>query len=265
MDLFVPPKERGRGLQRVTDDFARSLPGLHLGFPNHLAAKIHHGHGWGVRDDLAVMMLPLRPLHLPQLKNLHGVRSLLAGAAAAALLPAVALARRAVASPADREARLSRQPESARLVCACPGDSVTTSRTAEWFTWRFLDSPHREQYSYYETGPLQSPSIVAVTRTFMRSSATVVRILDLFGDLHDRQGVKAVLRAIVADAAHRGAVAVTALAGNSYIRSSLRRAGFLLQRATRLRWWTADSALMQNLADVECHFSLADSDNDSLE
>ena len=73
MDLYVPPEHRGKGIQRATDLRAKRQGSLHFGFPNHLAAKIHRKHGWKVRDDLKVRMLPLKVNQIPHLDNLKGI------------------------------------------------------------------------------------------------------------------------------------------------------------------------------------------------
>ena len=61
VDLVVAHRYRGMGLQSDIDRYLRESKELVLGFPNELAAMIHRKHGWGVREDGLVLMLPLIP------------------------------------------------------------------------------------------------------------------------------------------------------------------------------------------------------------
>lgn len=267
MDLFVPPEHRGRGIQRVTDEFAKSLPGLHLGFPNHLAARIHQKHGWGVRSDLAVMMFPLDPLRLKQVRRSTGVRGVFLRCGAHVASPLVSWVKRGIlASDSSMHGdRVSGRNLS--IDCWPLGSSnlATTERTKDWLEWRFLHSPFRGEYSFCATETEDGESLGAVTRTFTRDGTTYVRILDLMGRIDDLRAVARLTRAVISDAVAIEATAVTILAGHRRLQRALFRAGFLLQASTRLRWWSTEREHCDALAGAKCHFSLADSDNDTVD
>ncbi len=89
VDLIVAPEYRGRGLQTLFDQEILGQSSLKLGFPNALAARIHRRHGWGVREDLRSLLLPLRP------KEIRALRQNAIGRVTANLLqPVSALLRR---------------------------------------------------------------------------------------------------------------------------------------------------------------------------
>ena len=96
IDLFVLPEYRGHGVQSITDDTIRKLSDLFLGFPNHIAAKIHKKHGWGVRNDLQIRMLPLIPLQVPHLNRFTGIRRIILKFAALLLSPLATIYKRVI-------------------------------------------------------------------------------------------------------------------------------------------------------------------------
>ncbi|MEW6365154.1 MAG: hypothetical protein AB1714_11020 [Acidobacteriota bacterium] len=90
-------------------------------------------------------------------------------------------------------------------------------------------------------------------------------MLDIFGDLADQQGVMRLARAIGAYSVHVGAACVTVLVASPALRAAFLRLGYIARTSTRLRWWTNEPELMKLVGNAECHWSLADSDNDTIE
>ena len=91
MDLIIAPEFRGQGLQVLFDKKIQEQDLLKIGFPNLLAARIHKKHNWGVRADLWVMLLPLQPLQVHQVRAATGWRGSLLRLAAAGLSPVMGL------------------------------------------------------------------------------------------------------------------------------------------------------------------------------
>ena len=269
MDLFVPPDQRGRGIQRVTDEAAKSLPGLHLGFPNHVAAVIHRRHGWGVREDLAVMMMPLRPPAIAQVRQARGVKGTVLRGAAVLVSPVASLARGWLSRLSTDVKEMHNAPAWGEMLDSLrrgiPAGVVTNRCTEAWLRWRFSEYPQREELRYFVIQTGEGQSLVAVTRVSLRSGEPHVRILSVFGDAGSPKARQELLLAVARDAAKRGAAAVTILAGDKRLQASLRGCGFLLQTSARLRWWSSDRDLMNSVSEGSPMFSLADSDNDTVE
>jgi GNAT superfamily N-acetyltransferase len=268
MDLYVLPQFRGQGIQRLTDAAARKMADLHFGFPNHLAAIIHAKHGWGVRSDYRVMMLPLEPSRIPHLRQIGGWRGYGSRTVAHIMRPAAWAYRHWLARGKNGSAQILSDPTAEILANVFHQQSlelITTCRDPDFIRWRYLDSPHRSQYTFFVGGFHQFPNLAIVTRTFVRQEARVTRILDIFGDFEDRRGLAELLRFVTREATTQGSVYVSALATHPGLMSTLRAHGFILHTSSRLRWWSGDPELMQIIGQGPCHWCLADSDNDSID
>jgi GNAT superfamily N-acetyltransferase len=268
VDLYIRPELRGRKLQRPLDNRVKATAPLLLGVPNQLAAKVHRKHGWGVRDDWWVLMLPLRPCAVTVVSMAGGWRRVVLLSAAALLTPLLWLYRqRLIRRRALTAWRIvDPTPEQLAAVFTRHRDGwITTCRDSAHLQWRFFDSPYRSEYSYYLAGSSRAePSLAAVTRTFVRGRAIVVRVLDLFGELTNRPPLLDILRLIVQDAVSKGAAQVTCIATNPELQSALTTLGFAFRTTFRFCWVSSSPELMESVAHGRCHWSFADSDCDSV-
>jgi GNAT superfamily N-acetyltransferase len=76
MQLFVAPRFRGRGLQRLLDQPLLERAGLRMSFPNELGARIYVKQGYGLREDLQVLRAPLYPRQLQRVRSISGAPGL---------------------------------------------------------------------------------------------------------------------------------------------------------------------------------------------
>jgi GNAT superfamily N-acetyltransferase len=266
IDLVVAPEFRGQGLQRILDQEVRAAAELIYGFPNELAAAIHLKHGWGVREVGKTLLLPLMPDRLRHLQHMEGYRGRALRLAAKLLVPFAALTRNRLAAYTSDRVLCVHTPDPAVLAGVFaryhPEDIVTTYRDEEYVTWRYLQSPRLPQLRFYLAGTSDEPNLVLVTRTFTYEGSTMTYILDLFGDLADLQGVKAIIKSAVRDAIKMGATQVNALSTVPQLSAALRSVGFLLSTKARFTWNSTSSEIMQALHESTCHWTIADSDND---
>lgn len=259
-DLVVAPELRGRGLQRIFDRAVRQRCGLLLGFPNELAARIHRRHGWGVRDDLRAVMAPLRPPRLAAVTRSRGAAGSLLRAAAGALAPFAGRWRRRLAGYSPRRARRLAEPDLERwaeLARRGAAETATTLRDETHLRHRYLEAPYRGELRFYECADL-----ALVCRRLRRRGSVEERVLDLFGDLDDEEGVGDLLRCVLGEAVRAGAAQVTALAAHAELAARFRRRGFLLASTARFCWSSPDPAVMDALGRSRLHWCLGDSDND---
>jgi hypothetical protein len=142
---------------------------------------------------------------------------------------------------------------------------ITTNRSADFIRWRYLESPHRSQYTFFIGGSGLTPSLAAVSRTLTRHGVTVTRILDIFGDLEDRKGLSDILRLVAREAVKRGASQVTAIASDPTLMSILRANGFFVSVRFPFCWFSRDPEVVRIIGESRCHWVLADSDNDLLD
>jgi len=266
IDLVVDPNHRGRGLQKVFDDRVRSAAPLVVGFPNAVAAKIHLRHGWGVREDLRVLLMPLRPREVGAVRSLRGWKGHAVRTVAAVLSPAAFAVRRRLRSFRPRFARRIDVPDPAALANVFTRRTemaaTTTLRDKSYFRWRFFEAPYHGDLSFFGAGRGGRVDVAAITRRVEKEGRTAVRVLDLFGDLGDSELVREVMLLVARNAVEVGANQVTVMATDAGLRGVLRRVGFIASTISRFCWWSADGGLMNHLANGQGLWSLADSDND---
>jgi GNAT superfamily N-acetyltransferase len=266
VDLVVLPEFRGLGLQRILDREMRERADLKLGFPNRLAARIHRRHGWGVREDFRVLMLPLEPRRLRMVRSAGGVRGAILRAGSSLLTPAARSLRRRLSEYQPAGARPLTDPDVhalADIFFRYQDEAAATSvRDPEFLRWRYLEAPYRSELDFYVAGPAAGPRTVLISRRLDQAGARAVRILDLFGDLSDRSLLRDLLLTCVRDAAGQGAVQVTILAALPRLRALLRSIGFWGSVKARFCWHSQAPELREQLGNKACHFCFADSDND---
>lgn len=271
MDLVIDPDYRGMGLQTRFDDLVQSQNSLLLGFPNQLAAKIHRHHGWGVREDLRTLLLPLEPAGMRRVVRAEGLRGVALRTTAAVGRPAAAVwrgwlrhrgaTRSAVAGAARRI-----EPGAAQLAAVAldhlDESLVTTRRDEEYLDWRYLSAPYRDQLRFYAAGHDRQPQVVLVAR---RLEDRAERWLDIFGAMQEVDLLRTLARKAVADAAASGVTQITVLTASPELRQVLRRAGFVVGAISRMCWLDSQRETMNRISDLPHHWCLGDSDNDSPE
>jgi GNAT superfamily N-acetyltransferase len=269
VDLIVLPEFRGRGLQHLLDERLRAWGDLKLGFPNPLAARLHLRHGWGVREDFRTLLLPLRPRSARIVQSVPGTKGVLLGLGAVALSPAAYLLRCRLSRYQPSSARVVPSPDSQVLAAIFerhgPRAVATTYRDAAFIRWRYLDAPYRGELRFYVAGPAGDPTLALISRSMGSPSGTIVRVLDLFGDLDDRAGLRDIVLLALGDATRDGAIQVSVLTALPRLRSFFRALGFLFGAKARFCWHSHSHDLLQRLQQKECHFSYADSDNDGAD
>jgi len=265
VDLVIAPEFRGHGLQTLFDEKVRKLDVLKLGFPNPLAARIHRKHGWGVRDDLRMFMLPLRLLNIKQVRTASGARRILLQAGASAIIPWAAGMRQRLKHYQPRTAHRLDDPSPDILSAVFDRykqvDLTTTYRDADYFQWRFFAAPYRDELAFYLSGPARAPKHFLIARHLKTDGIALTRILDVFGDFSDEDGIRDIIRLALKDAALGGSSQVTILAAVPELRTLLRKQGFLLGNRARF-CWIGNSPHLMGLLEGRSHWTLADSDND---
>lgn len=253
VDLVIDPAARGRKLQRLFDDRIRAQP-LTLGFPNAVAAAIHRRHGWGVREDLRVRMLPLVGSRLPSLQTRPRLRRLVGPILSA--LGRIVVAAGGFPDPSASSGHERAVGRLFSLVGQLDVRWVTTARTSAWFRWRYRDAPWPDQLRVFEAG-----ASAAVARVAVQAGETVVRILDLVGVL-DPPEVRQLVGQITQWARRQGAVQVVGLAANRITDHSLARAGMFLQAPGRSCWYSPDREIAGTIGASLHHWTFGDADHD---
>lgn len=267
IDLFVLSTFRGQGLQSRLDLKVRDSSRTLLGIPNELATEIHRKHGWGVRDDYHVMLLPLTLRGIPAIQRSTGWKGNIVRGVARLMQP-LAWVYSVVSRPRRGENSWQiANPDVTMLaeVFARHAEPwITTYRSTDYLRWRFLENPQRDQLSFFVAGSSpDSPSLVAISRTLPIGRFLVTRLLDIFGDLHQKQYLDDLLGLVINDAIAKGAAQLTAVATNSPMQTALKSHRFVRVAPFRFCWISEDREVMRLINEGPCHWCLADSDSDS--
>lgn len=263
VDLVIAPELRGKGLQTVFDQKIRSVNMLKLGFPNHIAAQIHAKHNWGVRNDLQVLVLPLRPFE--KYRRLKGLRGLALKTAALALTPFAQAFRLPLLYSASKQAYELLLPSAEMLTdcflkTACK-DVVTTYRDTNFFNQRYLTAPYRNELRFFAAGNVDSPSHILIVRMFKKGGCLEARILDLISNSQNKIAFQDLMKYALRKIAEAGAVQVAILVSEERLKLTLLHYGFLFRVQTRFCWLgTPEQNVV--LSNSNLILSFSDSDND---
>ena len=268
VDLVIAPEFRGRGLQSIVDKRVREMSNLLLGFPNELARIIHRKHGWGVREDARVLLLPLDPPHVKSVRNAEGPRGQVIRAGAQALRPLAAVWRAWLAS---RKTPLAWRLDAfdggvfSNIFLHANSDQLNTAwRDESYFDWRYKHAPHPEEFRYYLAGTATPTHYLIARHLTQPDGLRYTRILDLFGDFDDIVAIHDLLTLAVQDAIANGSSQVTLVASGSQVMKSARRLGFLFSIPCGFCWWSESAELMSTFSG-ESYWTMSDSDNDEPE
>lgn len=265
-DLYVSPRFRGRGLQRLLDDHLwenarREKAGLLMSFPNEAGAKIYAKQGSGVREDLRWFSMSLRPRLLAG--RTPGIRGALRRAGSSGLAAAV---RARASRYVPRRTEVVDSPDPGMLEDLfrryVPRDLATTLRSAEFLRWRYLDAPYRSELRFYLTGPQDRSTHYAVVRHLGPAGARTVRILDVFGDFGDAEGLSDLFRSVVRDATREGAASVVFRAFLPGLAQAAHSAGLLHTGRSRFRWLADDPSVHERLFSIDLHWVYGDGAHD---
>jgi GNAT superfamily N-acetyltransferase len=266
MHLIVAPEFRRRGYETTLDKTVREMEDIIIGFPNKLASKIHRKHGWEIRNDVRLLFLPLRPAAITERS---GLRAQMLRLTALGMSPLAAIARHRFSHYRPTTAhKLSKPPDTTILAQVFfkysdyykRNQVVTTYRDAEFIEWRYAECSYRSQLEFYTAGQADSPSLVLITRVVDSPEVKEVRILDIFGDLADRSGLRDILRLVIRDAVCQGSSRVITKTSLPVLHSLLRSVGFLYSTKGIFCWYSKSQDLMQVLRKSNFHWTLADSD-----
>jgi hypothetical protein len=268
VDLVIAPEFRGMGLQTLFDQRVREMADLLLGFPNELAGAIHRKHGWGVREDAQVLLLPLDPPHVKSVRNAEGSRGQIVRAGAEVLRPLAAIWRGWLAS---RKTPLAWRLDAfdggvfANVFDHASSDKLnTTWRDEAYFDWRYGQAPHPHEFRFYLAGTATPTHYLIARHLTQPDGLRYTRILDLFGDFTDPAAIHDLLTLAVQDAIANSSNQVTLVASGPQLMKSARRLGFLFSAPCGFCWWSESAELMSAFSGENC-WTLSDSDNDEPE
>jgi GNAT superfamily N-acetyltransferase len=267
IDLYVTPRFRGHGLQRMLDQRLTEEAPLRVSFPNATGAKIYVKQGYGLRDDLRVLHLPLYPRSIPTVQTARGRRKWAVRAGALGVSPLAAAYRAHARRYRPTRTEVVTSPDEGVLEDLfrrhAGRQSTTTLRSAEFLRWRYLEAPYREDLVFYQTTLRDRPTHYAIVRHLVSGDSAKARVLDVFGNPEDTEGFVDLMRTVTRDAAVRGCAHVLVLGSSAGVASAARSAGFRVSTGLRFRWSADDPAIHQEFNLAKPYWTLGDGEMDS--
>jgi GNAT superfamily N-acetyltransferase len=269
-DLFVLPRFRGLGLQRLLDQ-ALDVPPLLMSFPSDVGAAIYSKQGSGLREDVQVFRLWLAPKPVvPPAPGASALaRHLVARSRALGVRGTFRQGTMRVRAVFTRSESTRYRPSRTAEVEVPDPDVLealflrhvdrgvaTTLRSADHLRWRYLDAPYRSHLSFYLSESHARPTQCAIVRYL--ESRPEAWVLDIFGDLQDEEGLSDLVRTFLHDAAQRGADEVRVLGSSVALRRVLSGAGFERMAVRKFRWRASDPVIHGLFSSIELQWALGD-------
>ena len=261
VNLYVRPPFRGMGLQRLLDQRLLEAAELRMSFPGELAAKIYAKQGYSIREDLWEWHMPLAPI--PYWRARRSSARMVARQAPAAARAGIFQVRTRNYHP--RRTEMTDSPDLAVLEDIFrrnvhPGLAATVRDTA-FLRWRYVASPYRSELAFYLTSLHGRFTHYAIVR-YGTSPSAPARILDVFGDFQDDEGLTDLMYAILRDGSHRQMSHAAVYVSSPELARAVRACRFFPINLHRFRWFAHDPKLHSDFQTAQLCWSLGDSDND---
>lgn len=267
VDLVIAPEHRGKGLQSQLDKAMKSRQELKVGFPNALNAKIRLKYAWGVRDDLSIMLNPIKYRYLNPIRFAAGLRGVILKVIAFLLSPLALF--QFLALKAYQPKRTFKAPGIDPVILSAiyinnRSDAFsTTHRDSTHFIHRYLNAPNKDEFVCFISEMDHQPTHYLVARVFSYKGVLIGRILDIFGNFEDKDTLRDLVRTCLKDMVARGVSQVTVMVSLPGQESVFRKEGFLFKSPTNFCWVSNDQQHMVALQN-KVYWTLADSDNDEM-
>ena len=255
-DLIISENYRGRGYQSIVDKHVCSRPELKLGFPNKIAAKIHQKHHWKIFDHIKVLMFPIKPSKSSLLKKRYPIIGLTLDLL---ITPLINVRRKSVSKWSYRE-KTPRFNKYVQLFNAARAGQISIKKDLDYFNWRYLKSPYRDDYEYYLCHKPNDNQIVLILRKIKTKFGLKVRIVDMFGNLEDLKAVKDIMNFVIFRAIKKNANQITIMQSHQSLHRLLFSIGFIIFSKARLCLSSENNYQIDQKEMMS--WSLSDSDND---
>ncbi|MBN1563093.1 MAG: hypothetical protein JXA10_04595 [Anaerolineae bacterium] len=291
IDLMVGHGVRDRRLFWVLHSIVPTYVEVLMAFPNKYTRLFSKQAKWTQRESGFRFAMPLSPWSFGYILKIQAdarrprnmrrvskwkklryriVDRLTRIAAGGAIFPFTRLARFYLARYRPTTARELTRPSAALLAGVFKrhhlnSTIMTDYRDEDHLQWRFLDAPMADEFRYYAAGPTDAPTHIVIARTAPYRDHLVTRIVDMYGDLDDLDGLRDALRLAMRDAARAGADMITTIATLPALDALLRDLRFSEYGDLVFACWSEDNkALMQEIseASASAHWTFADSDFD---
>jgi len=268
MDLYVPAQYRGKGIMQTIDNYVKSKESIITSFPNSISYKIYKKYGYAITNKNSIMVFPIRPLHILKHKKFNTFSRYILFCLFSIFEPLSFLFRKWCNNKSIKYTHELKNPSIKfleNIFKMQSKDIVTTIRDESFIKRRFFDSPFFSQYNFFVGGSQNSQSIVLVTRILIHKGVKQTRVLDIFGNLNDKDGLLDLIRFVIKDSIKKNSAYITFHVSLSSLFATLLKSGFFPIARSRFRCLHNSANLMQEIMQKKAHWSLSDSDNDSFD
>ena len=268
MDIYVPAQYRGKGIMKTIANYARSTESVIISFPNNISYNIYKKYGYAVTNKNSMMVFPIKPLLIAKHKKFNNFSKYMWFCFFLILEPLFFLFRKWHRNKSIKYSYELKNPSIKileNIFKKQSKDIVTTIRDESFIRWRYFDSPFFSQYSFFVGGSQTPQSIALITRTLTHSGIVQTRVVDIFGNLNDKEGLLDLIRVAIKESIKKNSVYISSYVSLSDLFVTLLRSSFLPISRFRFRCLHSSANLMQEMMQKKAHWSLADSDNDSFD
>jgi GNAT superfamily N-acetyltransferase len=271
VDLFVLPRFRGLGLQKLLDQRLEDISPLVMSFPGDVGATIYAKQGHLVRESVDVHSLNLapKPLVPPVPGSMAMIRHVASRSRELGVRRATQQAFRRARALVTRTQSARYMPRHTEIVTSFDPDALEalflrhvdrnvaiTHHSADYLRWRYLEAPYRAELAFFLSSSAGKTNQCAIVR--YPQTAHAARILDVFGNLADEEALADTLRSVLRDAAHRGVSEITVVASSAPLARTLAQLGFARTELRKFRWRALDSAIHGRLSTIDLQWALCD-------
>ena len=268
MDLYVLAQYRGKGIMKTIDSYVKSKESIIISFPNKTSYKIFKKYGYAVTDKNSIMIFLIKPLLISQHKRFNIFSKFIMICLFSIIEPFLFLFLRRHNYQSTKYSYELKNPSIKvleNIFKTQAKDIVTAIRDESYIRRRFFDSPFFSQYNFFVGGSQNSQSIAIITRTLIHLGVRQTRVLDIFGNLNDKDGLLDLIRFAIKDSIKKKSAYITFHVSLSSLRSTLLKSGFFPITRSRFRCLHNSENIMQEIMEKKAHWSLSDSDNDSFD
>lgn len=268
-DIYVSPNYRGKQLLARMNSYIKQR-NLAIGFPNKNGGKVL------ARDEWEVVPLVGQKLTFPftlladrRIRINPSIKGKLARLASKIISPIMGMLRYQQLKALHPENTHILSDPTAEVLSDVffrhqrNSGLMTTYRDVEHIQWRLLDAPYAK--IFYAVGDPNNPELIIVTRIVSLQGLKTLRILDIFGNINNDEAVRMGIQIAMKEAAEKRVDQIVTITTRPNINKICRDLGFYLHEDVSFCWYTADDEKANMIRESAKHWTLADSDFDSIE
>lgn len=267
VDLYVHPKFRGLGIQRLLNNkVLEKYPNI-FGFPNKVASLIHKKHGWLILNNCNIYLFPVIFEEISPIKKINSKYKFLIPILSILTKPIIFYFINKLKQKGNRTILIDNVDLNVLSSCydkLSEINIITTHRDHQYLKRKYIHSPFAHQLKYFIAGTEDDSQLILIMRLLDHKQPIIARIIDLIGNINNYKLLEDVIIAATKYAISRGAVQITIATSYPLIKNILLNSGYFINKTFRFCFFVRDNQLKEIINKYPHHWVLADSDNETL-